>query len=89
MLQRQFNVRYGNWNPIVAKVPGEKLAGKEGLDLVRIAVGHAFMEKLKGDWKDGADVKVLLDKNNPGVYVGRRQRPESGKKEEPFYVMEV
>lgn len=89
MLQRQFNVRYGNWNPMTVKVPGEKLSGKDGLGLVRVVVGHAWPEQLKGEWKDAPDVKVLLDKDNPGVWVGRRQHPETAKKEEPFYVMEV
>lgn len=89
MLQRQFTVRYANWNPMTAKVPGDKLAGKDGLGVVRLAVGHAFMDQLKGQWSDGPDIKVVLDKDNPGVWVGRRQHPQTGKKDEPFYVMEV
>lgn len=89
MLQRQFTVRYANWNPITAKVPGEKLVGKAGIDIVRAAVGHAFNDKLQGVWNDGPDIAVVLDKDNPGVWVGRRQHPQTGKKEEPFYVLEV
>ncbi len=89
MLQRQFNVRYANWNPQVAKVPGEKLVGKDSMGIVRAAMGHAFMEQLKGDWKDGPDIKVVIDKDSPGVWVGRRLHPQTAKKEEPFYIMEV
>ncbi len=89
MLQRQFTIRYANWNPITVKVPGEKLKDLDSLGIVRVAVGHAWPDKLKYEWKDGGDIRVLLDKDNPGVYVGRRLHPETGKKDEPFYVMEI
>lgn len=90
MLQRQFSVRYNNWTPVTVKVPGEKLANAtKGIDIVRVAMGHAFMDQLKGMWSDGPDVQVVVDKDNPGVWTGRRLHPQTGKKEEPFYVMEV
>ena len=89
MAMRKFSIRYGNWNVMTAEVPAEKIEGAAGIDIVRAAVGHAFMDKLKGRWEDGDDIRVVLDKDNPGVWTGRREHPSSKKKDDTFYVMEV
>lgn len=86
---RNFKVRYANWSPIDVKVPEDKLVGRDGLGIVRVAIGHAWEDRLGGEWKDGPDIQVVLDKDNPGVWVGQRLHPQTGKKPEPFYVMEV
>lgn len=87
---RTFNIRYNNLNIITAQVPADKIKDADSMGIVRAAMGHAYMEQLKGNWTDDAeqDRVVVLDKDNPGVYVGRRLRPKS-KKDEPFYVMEI
>ena len=90
MPDRQFSVRYASWTPIVATVPAKVLpADATPEQVVRRAMGYAFHDKLQGDWKDGDDLKVVIQKANPGVYSGVRQRPKSGKKDEPFYVLEL
>ena len=58
-------------------------------EAVRAAVGHAFMDKLGGYWQDGPDIEVVLTKDNPGVWIGERRHPQTGKKADPFYVMET
>lgn len=94
MPDRKFRIRYGTWSPREAVVPAEKIGDDNGLEAVRLAMGHAFMEQLKGRWDDNADLQVVLDKSSPGLWSGRRVRPETKKKDpatkdEPFYIMEI
>ena len=88
MTKRTFNIRYGNW-PIKKAEVDAKLLDGDTMNVVRRAMGHAFPEQLKGEWKDHADCAVVLEKDNPGVWVGRRDYPTSKQKSEPFYILEV
>ena len=87
---RKFVARYANWNPITVEIEDKKLKNATGEEIVRHVVGTAFKDNLKGYWDDAPDRKVVVDKDNPGVWVGRRIRDVSkDKKDEPFYVMEL
>lgn len=89
MISRHFTVRYANWAPAKVIVPGNKIKSTEGIEVVRAAVGHAFNDKLGGYWQDGPDIQVVLSKDNPGVWIGERRHPQTGKKADPFYVLET
>lgn len=90
MSTRTFIARYANWNPITVKIDSKKLQHENGEGIVRHVIGTAFQEHLKGYWADAPNRKVVIDKDNPGVWSGRRIKDqEKDKKDEPFYVMEV
>ena len=76
MPDRKFRIRYGTWSPREAVVPAEKIGDDNGLEAVRLAMGHAFMEQLKGRWDDNADLQVVLDKSSPDIAtIGTACRP--------------
>lgn len=90
MPTRTFIHRYANWAPKTVSIDAKLLEGLTADVLVRKVVGHAFMEQLKGDWQDGPNLVVVLEKSNPGVWIGRREKPQDkAAKAEPWYVLEL
>lgn len=87
---RNFIHRYANWEPRKVAIEAKVLEGLNSDQLVRKVVGHCFMEQLKGDWCDNPNLVVKIEKDNPGVWVGVRLKPQDkDAKPEPWYVMEV